>query len=157
MDAMTFTAGQLAARPVLAAPKNGSKAGVMRQALRDNGRQTSHELAAVAGLTSSGLVGALLKNDLHAGRVLHAEGYYSWNFDHEPTAPRQRPLQAGQEVITWRAVGEQLPDADLTVLVRTRNSDEPVWLGYLDGEEWRDVEGLEIDVTHWAEMPKGGA
>lgn len=59
------------------------------------------------------------------------------------------------ETLTWHPVAQELPDADLTVLVNTRGCEEPVWLGFLDGETWRDTDGAEIDVTHWADMPKG--
>ncbi len=54
---------------------------------------------------------------------------------------------------SWIDAGKELPDAETTVLVCIRNADEPVWLGYYNGEEWKDVEGMAIDVTHWAEMP----
>lgn len=64
------------------------------------------------------------------------------------------------ETITWRPVAEGLPDSDITVLVAidtTTPHSEPVWLGYLDGDEWRDVEGDVITVTHWAPMLDGPA
>ncbi len=156
MDAMTFTAGQLGARKAKAAdvPDGDTKAGRMRKELRDNGRKRARDLAAVAGLPDTSLVSSLLRHDLAAGRVHFACGWYEWNFDYDGPSPRHR-LDPGQEVITWHAVAESLPDADITVLVRTRGSEEPVWLGYLDGEQWRDVEGLEIEVTHWAELPLG--
>lgn len=61
------------------------------------------------------------------------------------------------ETITWMPVGnEQLPDAELTVLITlAEGSGEPVWLGYFDGEQWRDVEGAMVDVIAWAPMLKG--
>lgn len=61
------------------------------------------------------------------------------------------------ETITWIPVAEGLPDADLTVQVVTEGCAEPTWLGYLDGDVWRDVENTEIVVTHWADMLKGPA
>jgi hypothetical protein len=61
------------------------------------------------------------------------------------------------ETITWYAPAERLPDADLTVLVETRGCEEPIWLGALDGEQWRDVEGMPIEVVRWADMPRGSA
>lgn len=52
------------------------------------------------------------------------------------------------------------PDDDVTVLIcRDGEPDEPVWLGYKDGDTWRHVEGFAVDgsfpVTAWAEMPGG--
>lgn len=63
-----------------------------------------------------------------------------------------------QEVIVWHEVANgDLPDADMTVLVRMRDVDaEPVWLGYWTGEVWREASGLEVDVVRWADMPVGG-
>ncbi|MHC1762889.1 MAG: hypothetical protein AB9869_01095 [Verrucomicrobiia bacterium] len=45
------------------------------------------------------------------------------------------------------------PDADITVLIACADGDEPVWLGYLDGDTWRTVEGDQVTVSHWADMP----
>ncbi|HEX7866549.1 MAG TPA: hypothetical protein VF555_16455 [Variovorax sp.] len=62
------------------------------------------------------------------------------------------------EVIVWTLVGEGLPDPDLTVnIMLTDDSDEPIWLGYLDGDQWRDIEGMPVDVIAWAPMLKGVA
>ena len=60
------------------------------------------------------------------------------------------------ELLTWHAPSERLPDADLTVIVRMRGAEEPVWLGYWSGEEWRDLDGFPVDVVRWADMPQGG-
>lgn len=59
------------------------------------------------------------------------------------------------ETITWNAVGDRLPDADLTVLVAIRGCDEPIWLGYFDGDGWLSIDGTVIDVTNWSDMPSG--
>jgi hypothetical protein len=62
-----------------------------------------------------------------------------------------------QETIKWIDTLEQLPDDDLTVLIWSASSDQGVWIGYMDADEWRFVDGskcLEL-VTHWAELPKG--
>lgn len=63
------------------------------------------------------------------------------------------------ETITFYEVTERMPDSDLTVIVRLKNSDdqEPVWLGYHDGERWRDLDAMPIEVVRWADMPEGGA
>lgn len=54
----------------------------------------------------------------------------------------------------WIPVAERLPDADLTVLIATdpAHHSEPVWLGFHDGEAWREVNGEPAFVTHWQEM-----
>ncbi len=61
------------------------------------------------------------------------------------------------ETIHWHAVGDCLPDADTTVLVRFApgTTGEPVWLASFDGTDWHDIEGFAQRVTHWAEMPAG--
>jgi hypothetical protein len=61
------------------------------------------------------------------------------------------------EILTWIPVAERLPDADMTVCIAIDNADEPTWLGFLDGDEWREVDGSPVGgtVTHWAEMLKG--
>lgn len=64
------------------------------------------------------------------------------------------------ETLTFFSVHERLPDDGTTVIVEidpnTPHS-EPTWIGYLDGEQWRDVSGEPITVVEWAEMPKGRA
>lgn len=62
------------------------------------------------------------------------------------------------EIITWHNAATDLPDCDSTVLVQidpaTPHS-EPVWPGYLDGEQWRTAEGDPVTVVAWADMPSG--
>lgn len=59
------------------------------------------------------------------------------------------------ETITWIDCAERLPDDGLSVLICTTGTAEPVWIGWLDGEEWRDSEGAAVEVVAWAEMPAG--
>jgi hypothetical protein len=67
------------------------------------------------------------------------------------------------ESIHWISVEEQLPDAEITVLLYAPEADEPVWLGYYDGDSWYADTGAEYgnedetaaSVTAWAEMPMG--
>jgi hypothetical protein len=70
------------------------------------------------------------------------------------------------ESIQWIAVKDQLPDSDTTVLVYAPAAlDEPVWLGYHDGESWVSVTGamygtedeIAESVLAWAQIPKGPA
>lgn len=69
----------------------------------------------------------------------------------------QVPQLKGMEVIVWTSVEQELPDSDLTVMITlVPGSDEPAWLGYHDGEKWRDVDGLVVEVTYWAHMVCGG-
>jgi hypothetical protein len=53
----------------------------------------------------------------------------------------------------WIEEKTQLPDSDLTVLIHHPSNDEPVWLGYHDGETWRDVNAQEVQVSHWMDLP----
>lgn len=156
MDAIATMAGQLQALPQEPPPvdENDSKAGRMRTELRDNGPQNAKRLAQVADLPSTGLVSALLKWDLQHGRVCLHEGIYTWNYPHEPPPDGPRQLR---ETLVWHEIADgDFPDADLTVIVRLRNNEEPVWLGYWDGEEWRDVDGQPVEVVRWADLPAGG-
>jgi hypothetical protein len=41
----------------------------------------------------------------------------------------------------WIRCQDEMPDADLTVMIHHAGEDEPVWMGYHDGETWRMVDG----------------
>lgn len=56
--------------------------------------------------------------------------------------------------IRWVRVPAELPDAEMTVLIATPDEDEPVWLGYFDGRDWRTVEGRLVRATHWSTLPE---
>jgi hypothetical protein len=60
------------------------------------------------------------------------------------------------EALNFYEPAERMPDSDLTVILRLRNNEEPVWLGFHDGEEWRDLDGQPVEVVRWAELPVGG-
>lgn len=70
---------------------------------------------------------------------------------------------AQTEVITWVIVTPQsMPDVDKTVLVNIdlepTEEAEPVWLGWWDGEVWRDTSfGAPITskVLAWADVARG--
>lgn len=65
------------------------------------------------------------------------------------------PITAA-ELVRWVSVDAALPDADITVLLVIAGDDE-VRLGFYDGAEWRDADGMPIhgQVLHWADMPAG--
>jgi hypothetical protein len=48
-----------------------------------------------------------------------------------------------------------MPDDNLTVMIHHAEEDEPVWMGYYDGDDgtWRTVDGARTAVTHWADLP----
>lgn len=56
----------------------------------------------------------------------------------------------------WINAAEQPPDADMTVLISISDpaANEPVWLGYLDGDQWRTVEGEAVEVIAWQLLPE---
>lgn len=59
-------------------------------------------------------------------------------------------------LVHWIDAKVELPDADRTVLVNCVVGDDPVWLGYWDGETWRLADGGDLGkhgVAYWAEMP----
>lgn len=63
----------------------------------------------------------------------------------------------GASTIQWvSTITGGLPDSDTTVLIHCPISDDPVWMGYHDGETWRSVDGEALDrdfVDHWAHLP----
>ncbi len=60
-----------------------------------------------------------------------------------------------QRLMRWIPVQECLPDSDLTVITFSPTGcDDPVWLGYWDGEYWFSAEGFRIVVTHWMDLPE---
>ncbi len=60
------------------------------------------------------------------------------------------------ETITWHAAVDTIPDADTTVLIQSAHMDPPVWMGYFDGIDWRNIEGFVVrQVTHWTDIPTG--
>lgn len=62
------------------------------------------------------------------------------------------------EILCWRDVpGDELPDAELVVLVELDGDNEPVWPGYWTGACWHTVAGGPFagQVTGWTEMPAG--
>lgn len=97
MPASPFTAMASAlARPsfpTLSAPKATGTPGTsrteqIRQLLRKQGSMTAHEILMELVLPEdfwgdSGLVGALLKNDIARGQVTRANGKYYWNFSYD--------------------------------------------------------------------------
>lgn len=73
------------------------------------------------------------------------------------------PVATHAEVLTWIEVTPaSMPDVEQTVLVSIdieleADDSEPVWLGWWDGEVWRDTLGAEIisPVVSWAHVPQG--
>lgn len=62
-----------------------------------------------------------------------------------------------KETIEWHSTRISMPDSDITVLLFCPQLDCEVWIGYHDGEVWREVGSDTIDgrVTHWAHIPSG--
>lgn len=62
---------------------------------------------------------------------------------------------AGGEYLQWVRLGK--PDEEITVMLFVPGSDEEVWPGYWDGEEWYWVghAPVEDEVIAWAHMPRG--
>ena len=62
------------------------------------------------------------------------------------------------ETIQWHSVGDELPDAETTVLVQAPTLEEPVWLGWYDGCFWFAVDATDYEdgeVIAWAHIPTG--
>lgn len=73
------------------------------------------------------------------------------------STPKTQPLQV-QLCDQWKRVADELPDADLTVLGHNPKWGEPVWLCFLDGDVWREEDGLRLlggnAPTHWMHVPE---
>ena len=63
-------------------------------------------------------------------------------------------MSAFTNLLTWKPVAEP-PDSDTTVLLFDPSASEPVWLGYLDGDTWRFVDGMPAAPTCWTDLPRG--
>jgi len=67
-------------------------------------------------------------------------------------------LRSLMQRFTWIPITQSLPDSDQTVIVYCPESNEPIWLGYLDGDAWRDIDAMPIahqaPVTHWMPLPE---
>jgi hypothetical protein len=62
------------------------------------------------------------------------------------------------ESIVWYSVERSLPDASVTVMVKSADRSDPTFPGYWDDEAgiWFSIHNAEMEgVTHWAEMPAG--
>jgi hypothetical protein len=62
------------------------------------------------------------------------------------------------ELIYWLDANKEKPDADMTVLVQSSDSSDPVWMGFWDDDdgEWKDINNVRLEgVTRWAELPRG--
>lgn len=56
--------------------------------------------------------------------------------------------------MNWIEAAQQLPDSDTTVLVHAPQADEPIWMGFHDGEMWRYVDATPaVGVIEWADLP----
>lgn len=65
--------------------------------------------------------------------------------------------KAMSEIIEWHEPGEQLPDAETTVLI-IMGGEVDAWMGYFEGERWVDVTGFPIAAPiYWAHLPEGPA
>lgn len=62
-------------------------------------------------------------------------------------------VSGGPSALRWKRCEDVMPDSDETVMVHHPGEDEPVWIGYHDGEVWRYIDGAQCGVTHWMELP----
>lgn len=57
--------------------------------------------------------------------------------------------------MNWIDCKERVPDNDRMVIIHVSDStDEPVFFGYNNCGEWRDVYAEQRTVTHWMELPE---
>ena len=56
--------------------------------------------------------------------------------------------------MSWTSVKE-LPDADITVLARVQDEENPICVAFLDGDDWREAgsaDPIEKPVTGWMHL-----
>ncbi len=68
-------------------------------------------------------------------------------------------LTAVKSTPKWINVNDEMPDDESTVVIfgspiGTGSADYDVWLGYHDADGWFSVEGSQMIVTHWQDMPE---
>lgn len=66
------------------------------------------------------------------------------------------PSSGSVAAVEWVDAMQAKPDSDCTVLIHCPIADDPVWLGYHDGETWRNADGEALEeefVDHWANLP----
>jgi len=74
---------------------------------------------------------------------------------HKPSPEAVKAALSSVVLVDWKKVADQMPDSDETVLVYGPTLDPDVWLGYHDGECWRDVAGEKLEpVLAWAPLPE---
>ena len=83
-------------------------------------------------------------------RKMAPTGEVRWEAHLQPKSPCDRTNPAGD--CTWISTAIGLPDSDSIVLIACE-TDEPVWIGYHDGEMWRTADGAAVTVTHWMQLP----
>ncbi|SNT28595.1 hypothetical protein SAMN06265795_12216 [Noviherbaspirillum humi] len=64
-------------------------------------------------------------------------------------------MTSDEYIPPWHNVADQKPDVDTTVLIFNAGANEPVWLGWFDGEIWRYIDGMPAMPSHWTEIPGG--
>ena len=56
--------------------------------------------------------------------------------------------------MTWTAINEDVPDDEQIVIVHVEVQNDPVWIGYKQGQKWYTAEGFRVFPTHWCELPE---
>ena len=58
------------------------------------------------------------------------------------------------DLIAWNPAASP-PNSNTTVMLFDPAASEPVWLGYLDGDTRRFIDGMPAAPTHYCDIPKG--
>ena len=73
--------------------------------------------------------------------------------------PAKEPAPKDRELVLRGWTLDDLPDADVTLLIRTSDDDQPIWIGHYDGEAWRDGAGEVIidEILGWMHLEDAAA
>lgn len=117
-----------------------------------------HQAVNAGEVSGTIAVGIVKKHGSKAGQVIRAGLEQAQASGKSKVTAGVLAKQRGPSLkvtIEWIPVDIKLPDADLNVLIDV--IDDDVWMGYLDGDIWRDTAGTPLGtgrVRHWAHTPK---
>lgn len=112
-------------------------------------------------ITNTRAMNAAESLGLQHGQIIAPKGLGS-----EPNKPLMEKVNAtecgprdGIAPKNFRWITDQLPDSEMTVLMRKQDEEFPIWPGFHDGENWCDCDAstVEVPVLGWMELEEAAA